>query len=356
MPSTVTAEGMVTPEPTRSTSAPSIKWRRHVIDVGQLISVAKDSDRFIAIRPTRDPDRQSVLASADGLTWKVLVADPFDGQGAASIAYVADRYLVVGFRNISPEWSEPHLWTSLDGRRWSVWAKWPDIGGPRSILKFRDRWLEVDDYKQDLLGSPDGRNWATAIDFGLGSGTQLVKGPAGALVGASREAGEDMQGNAVQSEAWSHITTNGSDWTQATIATLGGVTLDRVGANDSGYVALGRGRWTTAPFVAAAWWSPDGRDWTAAELPAQIQSEEWFVDQLEVYQGGFLATAQPPSEGPPRFLWSVNGRTWAVLDGGPDAPLGSTSLIIDSERILLFGQEDARTPDVSVVWEGRPEG
>ena len=336
--------------------APSIKWRRHVLDVGRLISVSKNRDRFIAIEQSRDPNRQSILASAEGLSWTILAANPFDGQGAASITCVADRFLVVSFRTINPEWSKPHLWTSLDGRRWSVWAKWPEIGWPRSIMKFRDRWLEVDDYKQDLLGSADGRNWTTAIDFGLGDGTQLVQGPAGVLVGASRESGEDMQGNAVQSEAWSHVTTNGSDWTRATIATLDGVTLDRVGANDHGYVALGRGRWTTAPFVAAAWWSPDGRDWTAAELPAPIRSEGWFVDQLEVYQGGFLATAQPPSEGPPRFLWSANGRVWSLLDGGPDVPLGSTSLIIDSPRILLFGQEDARTPDVPVVWEGRLEG
>ena len=86
-------------------------------------------------------------------------------------------------------------------------------------------------------------------------------------------------------------------------------------------------------------------------MPDAVRSHGWFVGVVEPFRGGFLGETHPPDEAGPRLLWSQDGKAWSFLDGGAESTLGGTTLVAAGERILLYGTEIAKSPDIPVVWE-----
>ena len=95
----------------------------------------------------------------------------------------------------------------------------------------------------------------------------------------------------------------------------------------------------------AIWWSDDGTNWTAAELPSSVaESENARLFDLTTWAGGFIAVGD---DNKPLAVTSPDGRTWTPvqdpsLGGGRMQRIGATT-----SGLVAFGATDNET---GVIW------
>lgn len=289
----------------------------------------------------------SVLTSDDGLTWRVLARRPFDGQFPLSMTLVDGRLIVMAARRLGPESFETVVWSSDDGRAWEVWVE-PEGGRhPRSFARIRDRWLMQSEYAGGIQSSLDGIDWTTDVPMHPGARSAgFVVGPAGILAPVSTE------GQSGRNRTSMHFSADGSTWVETVLEDGSDVRLDRAGASETGYVAIGVVRMASG-FESIAWWSRDGMEWERSVVPDDFGRSQYFAEEIISYRGGLIARVNPYDEGPPRILWSSDDRAWDYVDGGPDVIFGGTALLADGDRLLYFGRE-LTDPETRTLWEGIP--
>jgi hypothetical protein len=264
------------------------------------------------------------------------------------MALVDGRLIVTAWRNVGPENIEPFVWTSRDAKAWKVWFKPQGLPISVGMARIGDRWLLSSRYGDGIQSSLDGTQWTTELPLHPASDSPgLVIGPAGVLAAVTQE-GENGPGR-----SWMYLSEDGVEWTESDFDDAADTWIQRVAANDRGYVAIGLGSYQTAPSVGRAWWSADGATWKRARVPSDFGTSQFFAQRITPYRDGFVAALNPYDEGPQRMLWSADGRSWDYVDGGPKELFETTGLIVEGDRVFWFGFE-LTDPEVRTLWEAVP--
>lgn len=106
-------------------------------------------------------------------------------------------------------------------------------------------------------------------------------------------------------------------------------------ASANGFAAVGRNTGLESPHMpGTAWFSGDGRTWTAASVPASTDEE------TRVYAGSSGLLASGLTDGPTVFWSSPDGRSWSAADASA-FPFTSNDrspvLVSDGTRIMAVG-------------------
>lgn len=320
---------------------PSIAWKRHVLPDGALRTVIRGDDRFIAVGSVDDQE-DSVWESEDGLAWGSLARRPFGNDRPWSVTLQGDRLIVVALTPFG-DGSQTAVWSSPDGTAWEPWVEPKGFRHPRAFARFQDQWLmqSVSDAGIDV--SQDGVDWTRKVVVVASEAAGFAHGPGGIIAGYTLDDPISFQAAAFHS-------TDGEEWSQALLDGRWAI-LDRVAANASVYVGLGKSRLGAVPFTGAAWWSPDGMTWERATVPSSFGIADWTTTSVVAIDEAFIALAQLDFEGQVGLLWSADGRAWTFLEPIPSMSLNETSLVVDGDRLLIYGIDPDAASGI-VVWEG----
>ena len=200
--------------------------------------------------------------------------------------------------------------------------------------------------------SPDGRTWqrlpdaATAV-FGRAQLGPVAAGPGGLVlfgwqVPVTADLPKPMEWTSTDGRSW-------QEQTQFAGAFPQGVVEGLVAGTD-GFSAVGRNTGLGSPHApGTAWFSADGRTWTAASVPRSTD------EQTSVFAGdaGLLVAGSTASG---RTLWSSpDGRSWTDVDlsGVPFSASGTSLLLVsDGTEIIAVGTDRAGAAGVWVTRNG----
>lgn len=144
---------------------------------------------------------------------------------------------------------------------------------------------------------------------------------------------------------------DGLEWSETTLDDGWIAEVHSTASDERVYVALGHARKKTFAFETAAWWSTDGLDWQRASM-AGVPDGLSRIDAVAAIDGGFVALWQGDTADSAHLLWSPDGRSWFVLEGGPVGRVAQPRAIVVGGRLQIYLQpEDA---DGWVLWVGVP--
>ena len=188
--------------------------------------------------------------------------------------------------------------------------------------------VEDDSNQTSVWSSPDGATWTQAsLPDGQDVET-LAGGPTGAVAATTNGPTVDM-------------TTDCSAWHAITLPGPATAEINAVVPAGSGYVAVGDDGQGTG-LDPLAWWSSDGRAWSAASVPAR--KGDGFVS-VAAGAAGLIATSTQPGLAPSidSYWTSANGHSWALSAADPfgkitsDEGAGSAAGSFDGDGTRLFG-------------------
>jgi hypothetical protein len=223
-------------------------------------------------------------------------------------------------------------WTEL---RWSAPVPIPDQGSIFQVLSWHDGYVAAGQttdggqYVGGLFASPDGLQWQRTAIVPLGPTLVLTTTRVVAVV----TTGRDNAAPKVQSWASS----DGRTWQPQDALTIVGATVDHLTARGSTIVGMG----TDSSGRVVMWRSIDGAAWTPGDLP----SAHAIVRNIFAVADGFIALGREGEPdiasggvgvrgvGLPAAWWSADGRAWTALqvEGKPAA---------GAQLIQLFGVAD----------------
>lgn len=292
-----------------------------------------------------------------------VVAFP-DEPGIRDVASGPDSFVAVGAVQ-SGDVMDAAVWTSLDGESWTrvthdsalfsssggmtiEAVTWGDYGYVAVGLD-----LTAGDGREisgSIWTSPDGRLWTVLpSELGMGGLSSVAYGSAGYVAAGG-------------GGAW--VSVDGSLWnrTSESFEVLGRPTECCAGVNDiaygaAGYVAVGFDDFGGWAEKAAVWTSADAATWTRVAhddavfgLPAD---EEIYFEMFEVAYGNgryvAVGAAEPESRA---ALWiSTDGRAWELQTLEESSELSDVTY--GSEGFVAVGRNGAE--DVAAIWTS-PDG
>jgi hypothetical protein len=346
---------IATPSPIAAV-APTLTWTRHELTgpSPNLETIVRFQDRFLAIvrAPAAGGDGRSMLTSEDGLQWQTLVTSPFGRDSGGLLSVAGDSLIALASRG-----NQTTVWKSPDGRSWELWI---DVDRehrkPVRIGAVAGRWVGIPPYGP-VQTSDDGATWTDATAGPTAAKPLIVEGPSGIVMPAVEDVPTDAGSVDRQSM---FLTADGRTFSESILEDAGSAIVDEATADEHTYVALGSAGPPDGDPSFAAWWSDDGRTWTRASVPAYPGSPPEPVAVVP-YQGGFVAAGaptsesdQPPPIGPAIRWWSPDGRSWVVLEGGPEQTVPDP-LVVDGPRLLMYHQPLDRDGPIE-VWVATPAG
>ena len=302
------------------------------------VGVGSSRERLAGNCIPTSPVSPAFFTSPDGLHWTIAQeGDAIDADAAsqdqewfpARIVPVGDTLLAVGHNPWGP--SAPKLWRTEDGLSWSP------------------------------LDSPTWREALATNEL-----ISMAAGPTGVVVVAAEgtTAGANPQGPPLIIHS-----SDGLNWDRLDLSSVFDNAYFRdVTTYPGGFVIVGRVgeaevRGGQPPVgVPAAWTSPDGLTWLAAEVEG---SEATGAELFTVVAGadGLFATGRQTdtielSGQGPRSGWaSTDGRSWQLLgEMGTDLPLAIDLPVAtgypanvdgDGAHMLMFGRESCKTDELS---------
>jgi hypothetical protein len=379
-PPSATSQASPTPTalPTATPGPLVVKWQRQT---GPTTSTADGWDLMVdatvlddhgtaILNVDTDGAEPQVWISGDGLHWGAAsVPDPVKGMtrddllSLQSIAVGGPGLVAVGeFDDTLADTSNSVVWTSVDGRSWTVdndltiaqglGLQWVGSAGG-SLIAFGAVTNGAANAAADWT-SPDGLHWqvgssATAAQVADGLiDLESVDNTLTAFVGPPTDTnGDFLDGKSI--EVWR--ATDVGDWQQ--VGTLPGSTspVVHVAHGPLGWIATGIG----PNGASAAWLSSDGATWQAAGEPPDVGRGGLVVDSAGFIAAGFRNTSQ----GCVAVDKDNIGETWASSDGRrwrqmPSDPLfkgaAIEALLIRDRTLIGLGLDWNAKPSVSVVW------
>ena len=267
--------------------------------------------------------RQQFLVSTAGGTWHIAPVQLPDGE-QPPLGYPALR-IAGGPRGWMAEGPDA-LWTSPDGRSWTLRARRGITQQPGDavnvVTSTSDGFLAAGNQQTSagqqavIWTSPDGVTWQrrTAAQLGL-----AAAGLAPRSIDFATSRGTDTVITDGQAGVWLSIN-GGSTWTPVTVpvdhgaqTSISGVSFDR-----SGLIAVRPGRTATGAADGVAYFSPDGQTWRyAGTIDA---AGGWSPDVVKGSDYGFVVTGTTASNQYVGYTSTGTGATWL-----PTAPLGDSS-------------------------------
>jgi hypothetical protein len=251
-----------------------------------------------------------VVTSADGVTWQPLGSlTAFAGPDSTFMGVTASSngYVVVG-RRVDGSRKFAAIWWSADLRNWVSGTKGGLDGSLPSSIAYAVAatpagFVAVGSHGtcHTVWTSPDGRRWSVYD----------VPRPAGASVAALREV--TVNGTQVVAAGYAITkageipiavvsTDDGQHWRQIMLSAPGGLgSVLALSAAGHGFVAAGRAGSAAAP-RAVTWSSPDGRSWSAAtaagggagQITALTASGGTVSGTVQQSAGPFIVTVPSP--------------------------------------------------------------
>ncbi|HEV2248972.1 MAG TPA: hypothetical protein VGT60_00500 [Candidatus Limnocylindria bacterium] len=244
-------------------------------------------------------------------------------------------------------------WTEL---RWSAPVPIPDRDAILQVVGWKDGYLAAGQttgggaYVGGLFASPDGVHWQRSAIVPVGPTVVTTDARAIAVVTTGRESTPRVQ-------AW--VSTDGRSWAPEDALTIAGASIDHLAARGSAIVGIG----TDSAGHTAVWRSIDGAAWTRGDPP----SAHAIVRAVSAVRDGFVALGREgdpdvasggvgaPGVGLPAAWWSADGRSWTALEveGKPAAGAQLLQLFPVSEGYVAVGS-DATDPSANarsaLIW------
>jgi hypothetical protein len=300
-----------------------LPWRGGYVGVGSSRAPAGD--------PPTSLIWQAFFTSADGLHWAIAqegaaisyddYQEPEDAL-PAHVVPVGDRLLAVGRTQFGG--GAPMLWSTEDGSTWTL--------------------LDNSSWKDALTGN-------TLLSVAAGPGGVVVVGAEGTMCCANPQ-GPPLIIHSADGVTWDRLELTSvfeNAYPRDVTAYAGGFAIvGRVGEQQvmDPIPAFG---------VPAAWTSPDGVTWLAAEVEG-AEAEGAFLYAVIAGSDGLFATGRQgdSSSGGEQPLsgWaSTDGRSWQLLgEMGTDLPLatGNPAMVVgDGAHMVIFGRKSCKTTELS---------
>ncbi len=332
--------------PDDGTKPPGFTWQRHDLPHTGLSDIIHVEDRFFttAFEPGPGQDQRVILSSDHGTEWSLWARPDFDGDSLADLMRVDGQFIAITYSD--PERGTTRAFVSPDAKTWKPWFDLAAEGAsPRAFAKIDGRWVAPTPDGR-IMASEDGQRWVTAHERAFGLNGRPLAGPGGLVIPAP---GGDVQGRGESQVMLS--SPDGLRWSETTLDDGWIAEVHSTAANDDTYVALGHARKRTFEFEAAAWWSADGLDWQRAPMTG-VPDGLSRIDALVAFDGGFVALWQGDTAESAHLLWSPDGRSWFVLEGGPVGRIGEPHAIVHGDRLRFYLQPD--DAEAWILWEGVP--
>ncbi|MDQ3659873.1 MAG: adenylate/guanylate cyclase domain-containing protein [Actinomycetota bacterium] len=273
----------------------------------------------------------AVWTSENGTVWsrraREALAEP-GGQGMLGVTAGGPGFVAVGYRG-NGETLDAAVWTSEDGREWTLVQGDPGLGGARNEVMNRvarsDFGLVAVGY-QGLRGDRDAAAWVSVDGLTWDraevpeeqgdNGTQEMRGVA-ALGDDLVAVGEDGLAGNYDAAVW--FSEDGRSWRRRAQPpeVLGGPgeqIMTSLVASDAGFVAVG---WSTvrSDLDAQVWTSQDGMEWNDLSYDEAVFGGDG--DQLlwgvELSRGTFIAVGRDDfGGGSDAAVWtSEDGLDWS---------------------------------------------
>ena len=325
-----TASSTAEPAPIVS-SWTGLEWAVATVDKGScwdIHDIVPWGDGYVGVGSSRErlggnciPSSSTAPAfftSADGLHWKLAQAEnPVDDESQGGIP---DRIVPVGGSLLAmdhPFSGAPKMWRTGDG------ATWSPLDSPT--------W-------RDALASN------TLISVAAGPGGVVVVAAEGRSCCTAQQ-GLPMIIHSSDGVTWDRLDLSAifdkAFFWDVTAYAGGFAIVGRVGEADvlGGPPAVGR---------PAAWTSPDGVTWVAAEVEGAEASGALLSTVVAGADGLFATGRQIDTMEVSAQGWtSTDGRSWHLLGTmGTDLPL-ATSFVGDGKHMVTFGRESCKTTELS---------
>ena len=323
----------------------------------EALSGVAYGDGFVLVGRTRDDEgrwRGGIWSSPDGVAWSRVTADDeqFDGVFLWHIATDGKRLVVLGWG--APvgvdQWRGPYrAWLSDDGVSWAqhdveeTALGQIDVNGIVGSATGFLAWGGGEEGRTGLLRSVDGLAWES-IDYpGAGEDNVSHVAPLGAgylAVGAKFNIDRVTGGPSEPARAW--WSPDGRQWEATEVP--GGFALRGVYPGAAGVYAVGARECSRCVGPSLAWGSPDGRRWRSLGEEKQLYP---FVGS----NGSTIAAFE--WQGDRSISLSSDGLAWQKVVANLPAADHDAGLIVGSTGVLLLM---AKTPldrdDVQVIHQG----
>ena len=325
---------------------PAFTWQRHDLARTGFSDVIHTGDRYFttAFEPGPGQDQRVILASDDGIEWSVWAEPDFDGDLLADLIQVDGQFIAV--TSADPESGTTRAFVSPDAKTWESWFDLAAEGAsPRAFAKIDGRWVATTPDGR-IMTSEDGRRWVTTHEAAFGLNGRPLAGPGALVIPA---VGGDVQGRGGSQVMLSSA--DGVDWSETALDDGWIAEVHSTAANDDTFVALGHARKKSFAFEAATWWSADGLHWQRASMTG-VPDGLSRIDAVAAIDGGFVALWQGDTAESAHLLWSPDGRSWFVLEGGPVERIGEPHAIVVGDQLRFYLQPDDAVD--WVLWEAVP--
>ena len=253
----------------------------------------------------------------------------------------------------TPSATKPAPWTEL---RWSAPVLIPNGDAINQVASWKDGYIAAGQttdggaYIGGLFASPDGVNWQRTAIVPLGPALVDTDTRAVAIVTTGRDSAPRVQ-------TWA--SSDGLTWQPQDALAIVGATIDHLAARGSTIVGIG----TDSAGHAAVWRSIDGAAWIRGDPP----SGQAIVRDAFAVRDGFVALGREGDPdvasggvgvrgvGLPAAWWSADGRGWTALqvEGKPAAGAQLLQLFSVSDGYFAVGS-DTTDPSVNarsaLIW------
>jgi hypothetical protein len=289
--------------PGRAGAWTELRWSGPTLvpDQGVFSSAVAWREGYVAIGSASGAGQRvgAAFASTDGVRWQRTTPESTFSEIPTYMVATSTRLITLANRMGMP--ASVDAWVSLDGRGWQ---QEPDLALAGAIVS----QVAVHDGVILALGTDASGRAATWRSDDGGRWIHTLASPAGVVLGIAAV----------------------SD---------GFLALGRDGAPDVGSGGVG------LPGVGrpAAWWSSDGRAWSAAQVEGIAAAGAQLTEAFRVEDGYFAVgsdTTTPGQNARSPLLWiSTDGRDWRIL--GPPAQWGRAGA--NGRQALIFSRTDSGT-------------
>ena len=349
-----------TTSPVAPTSAPT--WtevpRDSAMAFAQLEDIVWTGTQFVA------SGQNALLDSADGISWRL---HRIANSDASPVALASGPRGVIAVAGTTP------VWLSTDGSSWKtirtaiVNERASPVGFEetvRAVVSTDSGWLAVG--RQDpvcqidcfldptvarVWTSTDATTWKPihAANFD-GAGMNAVTRLGSGFVAGGLAAGRAVIWTSSDGVTWDRVADDPMFHPSAAATESPWIHVTGVAANNGVVVAIGMEGPTGDDGGASvrAWWSDDGRTWSAATGDRFAGGQAFAVASTP---SGFIATGPSGPDSCEGGIWeSANGRAWTCSSGPRFAHFSAYAAAASPSALVAVGFDDVPDSNPGAVW------
>jgi len=335
-------------------------------DAFEVTGVVPIADGFLAVGFGPMPGqgyfglRQGIVwTSTDGTTWQESVEPAFANITLTDVVTLGSDIYVFGDLSTCDQAIDPNcvdnptggtvVYRSSNGGGWEQLQQTPDMqratfDGVKASDSLLVAWGSAGDQDETttLWTSSDGLAWTAATDLaGMDPVDAAAAGGPGLLAfGTSYDDQSD------QLSLIGATSSNGSQFTAATVPSVPTGEIDDIANGPSGYVGVGYAESDVDPSIALALSSADGLTWTQS-APSDNSFENALMSEIHPAANEYVAVGSTLDQDDPTLqtlrAWaSADGHSWRSAGdiGGPFTQYGASALGSNGLVVFTADQND----------------